>query len=116
MRIALEHAAVHESAGVALVGIADDILLLAGGLRHRAPLQPGGIASSASSSQTALDDLLDDFGGRHLRQYVDQCAVSGCAHILFHSFGINDAGILQNDFLLALEERNVGAAYEPIDR
>ena len=46
---ALEHAAVHESTGVALVGIADDELatLGAGGLGHGPPLKARRVAGSA---------------------------------------------------------------------
>ena len=39
VRIALQHAAVHEGARVAFVGVADDVLLLLAGLGDRAPLQ-----------------------------------------------------------------------------
>ncbi len=60
LRIALQDAAVHESAGVALVAVADDVFLGAAGLGDRAPLEAGGIAAAATAAQAALGDLFDD--------------------------------------------------------
>ncbi len=53
VRIALEHAAVHEGAGVALVGVADDVLALGRLLGDGGPLQPGRIAGAAAAAQPA---------------------------------------------------------------
>ena len=53
VRVAFEHGAVHEGAGVAFVGVADDVLLLLAGLGDGAPFQAGGIAGAAASAQAA---------------------------------------------------------------
>jgi len=42
LRVAFEHAAIHESARVAFVAIADDVFQIATGFGHGAPLQAGG--------------------------------------------------------------------------
>ena len=52
--VALEDAAVHERAGVTLVGVADDVLLVAGGLGHGGPLEAGREAGAAATAQAAL--------------------------------------------------------------
>ena len=56
VRVALEHAAVHEGAGIAFVGVADDVFrVVPVGLGDRAPLQAGGKAGAAASAQAALE-------------------------------------------------------------
>ena len=51
VRVALEHRAVHERAGVALVGVAEDVLLVAVGLGAELPLEAGGEAGAAAAAQ-----------------------------------------------------------------
>ena len=53
VRIALQHGAIHERAGVAFVGVADHVLLLLAGLGDGAPLQARGIARAAAPAQAA---------------------------------------------------------------
>ena len=53
VRIAFEHRAVHERAGIAFVGVADDVLFLLAGLGHGAPLEARGIARAAAPAQPA---------------------------------------------------------------
>ena len=54
MRIALDHGAVHERARVALVGVADQVFLLAGRGAGELPLLAGGEAAAAAAAQSAL--------------------------------------------------------------
>ena len=61
VRVALEDAAVHVGAGVALVGVADQELAAAVGLvGQQLPLQAGGEAGAAAAAQPRGLDLLDD--------------------------------------------------------
>ena len=106
--IAFEHAAVHERAGIAFIRVADDIFLSADGFRYRAPLQARGIACSATAAQAALGNLIDDFARRHLGERFDQGTVAVGGNVIFEAIGIDDAGVLQHNFFLALEEWNVG--------
>ncbi len=63
VRVGLQQAAVHERAGIALVGIADDVLGLSVGSVGRLPLASGGKACPASAAQSrALDDVNDRIG------------------------------------------------------
>ena len=50
VRVSFQHAAVHKSAGIALVAVADEVFLIAGGLPGEGPLQPGGESGPAASS------------------------------------------------------------------
>ena len=57
VRVALQDRAVHEGAGVALVGVADDVLDVALGLAGELPLETGGEAGAAAAAQAAAQDL-----------------------------------------------------------
>ena len=57
--IALHENPIREGAGVALVGVADDVLLLAGRIEHGAPLDVGGETSTAAAAQSRGLDLVD---------------------------------------------------------
>ena len=58
VRVAFEHAAIHERAGIAFVRVADHVLGGRDLLRHQLPLQTGGIARAAAPAQSARLDLL----------------------------------------------------------
>jgi hypothetical protein len=60
VRVPLQHAAIHVGAGVSLVGVADDVLGMAGGLAAELPLAPGREARAAPTAQAGLLYLLDD--------------------------------------------------------
>ena len=60
MRIALDHGPIHERPGIAFVGVADQVLLLAAGVAGELPLRAGGKTSAAPAAQSAgLDHLAD---------------------------------------------------------
>ena len=108
MRIAFQHGAIHEGAGVAFVGVADDVFFLLAGLGHRAPLQAGGVAGAAAAAQSAAHHLVDHLVRRHLGDGVDQREVAVVRDVVFDALGIDAAGVFQHDLLLPLEERHVG--------
>ena len=72
MRVALQDRTVHERTGVTLIGVADHILLVGIIAAGNLPLQTGGKAGTATSSQSgALDQadrLLRGIFGNHLAQ------------------------------------------------
>ena len=72
VRVALEHRAVHERARVALVGVADDVVLLARVGAAEAPLLAGREAGAAAAAQAARLDFVDHGlrvgGAEHLGQ------------------------------------------------
>src|SRR5487761_269431 len=60
--IALHDHAVGEGAGIALVGVADDVFLRRSGLRRGAPLDSGREPRSAAPAQARANDLFDGLG------------------------------------------------------
>ena len=113
VRIAFQHAAIHECAGIALVRIADDVFLRAHRFGYRAPLQARGISSAAAPAQTTLGNLVDHFALRHLRQRFDQGGVSIGGDVVFNALRIDHPGIFQHDLLLPLEEGHIGGTNQP---
>src|SRR5262249_44395398 len=59
MRVVAEDVAILERAGLALVGVADEVLVACVLLRHEAPLEPGREARAAPSAQRRLLDFGD---------------------------------------------------------
>ncbi len=53
--VAFHQHAVGEGAGVAFVGVADDVLLRSLGTTHRAPFDPGGERRAAASAQAGIE-------------------------------------------------------------
>src|SRR5208283_3736642 len=104
MRIALDFIPVHVRAGIPLVRVADDVLLVGLGLGHEFPLIPCEISCAAASTQLGSLDLLEDV----LRPSIDQDLVQGliASHgdVFFDVIGIDEPAIPQNDFLLSLEK------------
>ncbi len=114
--IAFEHAAVHERARVAFVGVADHVLDAAAvRLGHRAPLQAGGVARPAAPAQAALDDLVDHLHRRHLGQRIQQGGVAVLRDVVLDPLRIDAAGVLEHDLLLANEKRRRGVAVKALD-
>ena len=107
MGIALQHGAVHERAGVALIGVAADILHIALALPGKEPLLPGGEAAAAAPAQAAVLDGLDDLIGGHPRQHTAQCLVAVHGNVLVDIFGVNDTAVAQGHAVLLFVEFGV---------
>ena len=90
VRIAFQNAAVHERAGIAFVGVADDIFLRALRFGDRAPFEAGGKTRAAASAQAALDHGLHHFLRRHFAEHVVQRLITVGGDVSLNAFGIND--------------------------
>ena len=112
VRVALEDAAVHEGAGVALVGVADDELPRALGLVDRAPLEAGGVAAAAPAPQARGRDLLDHVERRHLGDGLLERLVGALGDARLDPLGVDAAGVLEDDLPLLGEEGVVPALEE----
>ena len=64
VRIALQHRAVHERAGIPSSALQITYFGCAVGPGDGVPLQAGGVAGPAAAAQPAAGDLLADFRGR----------------------------------------------------
>ena len=110
--IAFQSGAVHVSAGVALVGITDHVLLALGLLLGELPLHAGGEARAAAAAETRLEHFFDDLLGRHLEENLLESLVAVAGDVILDLLGIDDAAVSQNDAVLLLVERNVGVGDE----
>ena len=93
VRVALDDGAVHEGAGVAFVGVADDVLDVARGLGGEFPLEAGQEAGAATAAQAGVLDFLDDRFGRHLEQGLGQSRVAAAGDVLLDALGVDHAAV-----------------------
>ncbi len=105
VRIAFDLVAVHVRAGVALVGIADDVFDVGLGLGEEVPLVAGEEACAAAATQTGSLDLLDDGVFAAVDEHLVESLVAADGDVLLNVGGIDEAAVAQDDFLLAFEER-----------
>ena len=104
--------AVSEGAGIAFVGIADDVFLRTRCAQYRVPLDPGGEGGATTATQAGRGDGGDDVGWRH-RQRAAQAAVAVVGFVIGRRQGIGDAGAGERQALLA---REVGNRFDQAER
>ena len=107
MGVALHNGAVHEGAGVALVAVADDVLLVGLLPAGAVPLAAGGEAAAAPAPEAGVDDVLTDLLIRHLEQGPLKAGVAALGDVLLDVLGVAGAAVLQHHPVLLLIERNV---------
>ena len=100
VRVALQNGAVHERAGVALVGVAADVLLFAGRIFGELPLPARGEARAAAAAQAGLGDDVDDVLRGHLGQHFAERLVAVVGDVLLDLFGVDDAAVAQRHAVL----------------
>ncbi len=103
MSVAFDDGAVHERARVALVGVADEVLLVTLGAQRELPFLGGREAGAAASAETALLDHVADLGRSHLDD-VGEGLVTAVRDVLVQVGRIDHAAALQDPALLGLEE------------
>ena len=111
-RVALHDHAVREGAAVALVGVADDVFLLGGGLRDGAPLDAGRKAGAAAAAQARLRDLFHDGFGAE-RQCALKALEAAMGAIILDRKRIDDPAAGEGQPGLALEPGQVVDDAEP---
>ncbi len=115
---ALQHAkgkrfqnhAIHKGPGVALVAVANHNLPLTSGVVHQLPLQPGGEAGAASTTQGARLDHLDQRPRTLLAQAAPQPLESLLSQIAIQIQRVQLPGMLGNQSLLAAGVATIGTA------
>ena len=90
--VALHRVAVDEGAGVALVGVADDVLRMAVGSAEEVPLAAGGEGGAAAAPEPGGFHLLDDRLGAHLDR-LGQRFVAAAGDVVVDVLGIDDAAV-----------------------
>ena len=105
MRVAFDLIAVHVSAGVALVGVADDVLDVGLGLGQKIPLVAGEEAGAAAATQPGGLDLLDHGVFAAVDEHLVEGLVAADGDVFLNVGGVDEAAVAQDDLLLAFEER-----------
>ena len=105
--VALHNRAVHERAGVALIAVADHILLLCLLPPGAFPLAARGESAAAPAPETGVGDGLADLLVSHFKQGLFKAGVAALGDILLNILGIAAAAVLQYYPVLALVEGNV---------
>ena len=105
MGVAFDDRAVHERTGVAFVGVADEVLLIAFGILRRSPFEGGGETGAAAAAEAGDVDLLDDIvlGHAGLQDLLDGLvAVSG--DVFIDVLGVDETAVTKRDTGLRFEE------------
>jgi hypothetical protein len=96
MGIALQHAAVHEGPGIALIGIAHHVAPPRRLQGHGVPLEAGGIATATPPPQTTAAHLLTHRLGAQLLQHAPQLGITAMGEGRLDALRIDDAAPLQH--------------------
>ena len=105
--VALEDGTVHEGTGVALVGVADNVLLVSAVLGAEFPLQAGGEAGAATAAEAGGFHDVDDLLGGHLGEALGETLVAAAGDALLDVLGIHETAVAQGDANLLLVEVHV---------
>ena len=104
--VTLEDRTVHKGAGVTLVTVTNNVLVVVLLSVSELPLATGGEATAAAAAKTRIQDLLDDVGTVH-REGTGKTGVSAVAEGLVDRLGVDGAAAVQGDSLLLLVEVDV---------
>jgi hypothetical protein len=108
VRIAFKYRAVHESAGVAFVGVAQHILHIVFVRRGKFPLLSRRKSTAAATTQAGFFDLVDDFfGWRLVGQYTGQHTVAPDGDIFIDILGVDNAAVTQCNAHLIVEKVDI---------
>ncbi len=105
--VALEHRAVHERAGVAFVGVADDVLDLARALAREVPLGAGGKAGAAAAAQPRFGHGLDHVVGVVVGQHLGEGRVAVLGEVVVDRVRVDLAVQREHEAALAGVEGDV---------
>jgi hypothetical protein len=119
--VALHEGAVDEGAGVALIGVADQVLRLVLGPAQEVPLAAGGEGGAAAAPETGVGHFFDDAFGRG-GQRLGQTLVTAAADVLVDALRLDDAAVghqspcLKGDDVEGLERRQALHRRQPDGR
>lgn len=102
--VTFQDTAVHERSGIALIRVADDVLLVAGRAAGELPLQARGKTGTPPAPQTRLFDFGNDLFRGHLGQGLGAGRVASCGDVIIYALRIDVAAVGQGDPVLLLEK------------
>ena len=106
--VALQDGAVHEGPGVALVGVADEVLLGGRGAEGDLPLLPGGEAGATPSAQPRLDHQVAHLFAGHGGERPGRGGEAAGGQGRVEGGGVDQAAVVQHHSGLPAEEGRVG--------
>ena len=104
--IAFHDHAIGESTGIALVGIADDVLLVGSRVEHGLPLDPRREGRAAAAAQSRIGQLLDDVRAIR-RQRIAQASPATVCRVVLEAERIGDADAGESQAFLPFKVGNV---------
>ncbi len=107
MRVAFKDAAVHESAGIAFIGVAYDVLLISGGLPRKPPLRSRRESRPAAPPQPCALDLSDNLLGGLAGKHGAQGRIAPPGNVVVDLRRIDLAVVRENDPLLLAVKRDL---------
>ena len=107
VRVSLHNAAVHEGPRVALVSVADHVLIVTGGPATEVPFLRCGEAGPTSSPEPRSPHLVDHLIRRHLGEDLTQSVVTTGADVIVYPLGVDVAAFAQYETLLLPVEHDV---------
>ena len=105
--VPFENRPVHEGPGVALVGVADDVLLGAYGVVGHPPLLAGEEPGAPPSPETRGQDFFAELDRRHRVEGFGGRAEDPGGDRRIQRGGVDLAAVFQDDLLLMAEERDL---------
>jgi hypothetical protein len=102
--IALQDCAVHVSAGIALVAVADNVLRIARGIAADLPLATGGESPTTPPAQPGANHLVNYFLRRQVQQGVGKRMIALPCYVFLDADRVNQTAVSQNDLVLARVE------------
>ena len=127
MRVSLKNRAVHERARITLVGIAENIFLVALGLACKRPLHACGETAAAAAAQSRCGHFGNDLLGRHSQQGFCRTHIAVAGYVFIDLFSVNKPAVFKGYEHLLAEEwdilnmrnrlfRHRLVVHEPLDR
>ncbi|MBA7635429.1 hypothetical protein ES703_43033 [subsurface metagenome] len=107
MGISLKEASILITAGIALIGIADNVFNIALGMSAGFPLPPCGETAATPAAQARLLDLGNHIIRRHMGKDISQGGIASDSDIVIDFRGINLTVSTENCPCLSLVEGNI---------
>ncbi len=115
MWISLQHGTVHEGPGITFVGVADEVLPVAGGFPTELPFQPGGKAAASPAAQAGGKHFVDYLVGCHAERAL-QPLVAAAGEVVVQVLRVDDAAVAGGDADLGCEQWEIEEAADAFDR
>ncbi len=105
-RVAFHDHAVRKRTGIALIGVADNVLLIGWRIEHGPPLDAGREGGATATAQAGIGDFVDD-GGGFQRQGAPQSSIPVVGDVILQADRVGDAHAREGEALLIFQIRNL---------